>query len=900
MWRQEDIKKALVFVPTTNAAKALTNALMLTSTAPTQELPRVLPLSPSAAGFAVAPEKPLISELEKRLFFYTQISAKAHVQGVKLPPEQAWNLASSLENIVSEFTVNFLDAGAVKEVLAAHHLAQHWEDNLALLSIALESYPAFLKEQNLTDPAAHDVATFSSWSKVLKDFDDPIYGVGFPDTTALGMTVLKEIAQRENGVILSPALAGHQASDAPLRALWEGLNLPEPVPLMTENGQKETKKDKRAPMLVEAADDLSATLSIALQMKECYAKNKTVMLVTPDGHFGRRVQQHLSEWGLLADDSAGMALSASDAGQFFLMLLAVAAELSPALLAGLIQHPLCTLDGAEDMDALMLRGQAPKHQNLKRWARRASQLPYNFPKPEETSLQAAQSAWAAIENILTPLMSQPVHVQGITSYMGHAITAFEGFTDQPLPEDMKDALLNLARALEETSFPINRSSMTGLCRAHLSGIMTRPQGDMSLKIRGPLQARFEEADTLILAPLDAGAWPAEVGHHPWLNHQLRHELGLPDTAKVQQLAANHFYALMGRANADTRLLRTRHTLTGEEQAPSPLWEDTLRIYSKSELQDMRARGNMYLLYGDALIAEGMMLDFYTPDATLVDVRPDGETWSASFVEALMACPYAARLSRFHRLAADEDYAAPIDARDKGNMIHDVLYAFYQNPMHPPKNCPPPFEGPVTFARLDEATHHVLAILDAYLADFDTHIKHIWRLRLTPQLTAWTTEMAEMTQKGRRPALLEYAGSTPLTDRITLKVKADRIDVLSTGGCVIVDYKTGTPPSAKAVLSGVKPQLLIEAYLAKSGAFGEAYTKPIAVEYWNIGTHARNFEITRIDLTPEILEETAAGLKQLAERHQEGMFTASTSQGRGHFAKDELTGVVRHKNLKAAS
>src|SRR5690606_40819298 len=49
---------------------------------------------------------------------------------------------------------------------------------------------------------------------------------------------------------------------------------------------------------------------------------------------------------------------------------------------------------------------------------------------------------------------------------------------------------------------------------------------------------------------------------------------------------------------------------------------------------------------------------------------------------------------------------------------------------------------------------------------------------------------------------------------TLTARADRIDVTDEG-LVISDYKTGKPPSAKAVLAHEKPQLSLEAAIARS-------------------------------------------------------------------------------------
>ncbi len=49
-------------------------------------------------------------------------------------------------------------------------------------------------------------------------------------------------------------------------------------------------------------------------------------------------------------------------------------------------------------------------------------------------------------------------------------------------------------------------------------------------------------------------------------------------------------------------------------------------------------------------------------------------------------------------------------------------------------------------------------------------------------------------------------------------RADRIDILAGGGCAIIDYKTGSPPSDKQVKELLSPQLPVEAAILSAGGF----------------------------------------------------------------------------------
>ena len=60
---------------------------------------------------------------------------------------------------------------------------------------------------------------------------------------------------------------------------------------------------------------------------------------------------------------------------------------------------------------------------------------------------------------------------------------------------------------------------------------------------------------------------------------------------------------------------------------------------------------------------------------------------------------------------------------------------------------------------------------------------------------------------------------PLGNRsFTLRTRADRIEHLRDGRYAILDYKTGRPPTASQVSSGLSPQLTLEGAILRAGQF----------------------------------------------------------------------------------
>ena len=69
--------------------------------------------------------------------------------------------------------------------------------------------------------------------------------------------------------------------------------------------------------------------------------------------------------------------------------------------------------------------------------------------------------------------------------------------------------------------------------------------------------------------------------------------------------------------------------------------------------------------------------------------------------------------------------------------------------------------------------------------------------------------------------------------VTVYGKADRIDRLLDGKLVIVDYKTGKPPTSKAVTEGFALQLGLLGLIGRSGGFPSITGDAGRHEYWSL-------------------------------------------------------------------
>ena len=83
-----------------------------------------------------------------------------------------------------------------------------------------------------------------------------------------------------------------------------------------------------------------------------------------------------------------------------------------------------------------------------------------------------------------------------------------------------------------------------------------------LAILGPLEARLQAYDVVVLGGLNEGTWPAAAAADPWLSRPMRETLGLASPERAIGLAAHDFAMLAaGRRCVLTRALESEGSPT---------------------------------------------------------------------------------------------------------------------------------------------------------------------------------------------------------------------------------------------------------------------------------------------------------------------------------------------------
>ncbi len=792
-------------------------------------------------------------------------------------------LADAFARAIDACAVEEVDLRSLRELDIAERLSQHWEESLGAFLQLADAWHGWLAEAGLVDRAQRtNLAldrTAARWRSAGFDHDF-VVAAGITTSAPAIARLQRVIAAHERGAVVLPhldlalddedwaALGGDPQAIA--RAVAKGED-PGPRPrelhpqyhlklllhrLGVHRGEvrawpgraSEPGPESRVTLvhhllalpertsqwatlprraidpsgIVTVTADTAAeeAQTIAVLMREALeTPGRTASLVTPDRGLAARVARHLARWGIVAEDSAGAALSALPAGELLLAIArAAASDFAPVELIALLTHPavrrgegrLRWLDLVRDLD-LALRGPraAQGLAALGDWIARTDER--NVSKrlreawPEMVAPLRALDAALAAQPRLSLADALEALRQALLDLSGDDV--FAQADGRALGETL-DALLGEAHAVTR---PVEVSGLGDLLRVMLDAVSVRLPygGHPRLAIRGLLEARLQRSDVTILGGLNEGQWPAAHQPDPWLAPLVRRTLGLPGTDRQAGLAAHDFASALGASE----VIVTRARRDGT--APTVASRLLLRLEALVGDPDALAgEGRSWLGLARALDAQRHDRPIARPQFEPPPHRRPRRI-SVTQVEQLLADPF----SFYARVGLDlpslDRLDAPLGPPTKGNLLHAVLEAWVQGGA--------------------DSLDGLMAIADAHLAapGITDAVRALWGPRAKAALEWAGTTIIAAQREGRSPAVVERKGTLAIGD-VTLSGKPDRIDSLPDGTLAVVDYKTGTSPKKVAVEAGFALQLGLLGAMVERGGFGDDSTAEVSgYEYWRL-------------------------------------------------------------------
>ncbi len=857
------------------------------------------------------------------------------------PADAIW-LARNLAELIDAIETEELDWEALDGLDAGEH-ALWWQLTLAFLKIARTYWPERLAELKHPSPARHRNAVLKAEAQRIAagKVTGPIIIAGSTGSIPATAALITAVKALPNGTIVLPGLDGKMSDEEWELVGGDGSVAKDPasrthpqyglyrllkrmgverceVPVLSsvENAlddrsavlsrallpakatdswtrtREEFDPDKLLAAfadvaLVEAANEREEATAIAIALRLALEEDEEsqAALITPDRGLARRVGAELQRFGIEADDSAGIALSATPAGTLARLLVEATLRSSDAVpLVALLKHPLARFGrAAEDarraadvLELMALRGgtdvadistlEAVLDKALARHGTDRHPPPWRDAVDANDIAEARRLA-RRIAAAIQPLTSALVAGSGDDRKRSMILTLADwaertGRALEAVTIDERDSLgalwgseagETLAALLSgiietEGQMEADGPQWCDIMEALSAGEAVKPRSMRHPRvfIFGALESRLQSVDLVVLGGMNEGTWPGQTSNDPFLSRTMKAGIGLePPERRIGQLAHDFQMACGTR-----RLIFSRSMRQGSAPTVASRWLQRLQALGGEKLTErLRANGAAYLHWMRMLDEGGRQ-----PLADRPQPKPPAELqprkYSFSEVTRLRRDPYSIYARRILRLQPIDPFNRDPEAAERGSLYHRIVERFVQGGFDPASR-----EGHDAMVQLiDEAFE------EEKLA---THIDTIWRPRFQAVAKAFLSWEHE-----RRPGIVKSFTEVPaamdvgLAD-IRLTGIADRLDRLKDGTIDIIDYKTGSSPSPKEARALLDPQLALEAAALKAGAFGAiGPARPHSLSYVRLKP-GRRFAVDRVNNENGKSRETKSA-EQLAE------------------------------------
>ena len=881
------VSRGLILLPTRRSARALAEAFLRVGEGRGMLLPRITALgaldeAPLAlAGALDLP--PAVEPMQRLAALSRLILAMAGAGGAPRTADRAWQLARELASLMDEAERSGIDLRERLPEAADPAFAAHWAQTLDFLHIVTAAWPAWLADNGVMNPAARQVALLEAQARAWEQEppEDPVLIAGTTAGIPAVARLLRVVARMPTGQVVLPQLdlgmdaeawstleASH--AQAGLARLLTDLDATRADVRPWDIGAAGDVPAERFAMLsrallpagalsdwmdhqpirlagisrLKAADPQQEAQAIALVLRQALeTPGARAALVTPDRDLAGRVSAALLRFGIVADDSAGEKLADSPPAVFLRLLLrAVASDLAPVPLLALLKHPLAGAgisagacrDAARRLEKACLRGPRPAHgiAGLRQAAERDAPS-LAFLSRLESCLEPALRFDAAMAiapaQALAAVIEAAERLAATDEASGPARlwAAEEGEALATILAELRSAVAILP--------DLRRGDLPGLLDAVLEGSMVRSRRALRgrggfehprIFIWGLLEARLQTVDVVVLGSLAETVWPPAVEPGPWLSRPMRKRVGLPAPEEVVGQAAHDFLAACCSA---PRVVLSCPERRDNAPAVPARWLARLDMFLEG--RDQALPTDPAVAWADAIDLPAAAPQPVRPPRPRPPVRLRPRRLSVTAIEKWLRDPYAIYAQYILKLPVLRPLEEAADAADYGTLVHEGMRRFLEKhgsawPPNAAHELRIAMEQAIGAARLRDA------------------LRAWWAPRLE-RIADWVAD-TEATRRAIRAPLAIVAERKGAVDFarpggvFRLTGQADRIERYADGALAILDYKTGTPPTKKAVAEGLAPQLPLEAAMAAMGGFGaDAAGTTDELVYWHLsgGTDA---------------------------------------------------------------
>lgn len=824
---------------------------------------------------------PAISSLERNFLLMKLITQRPQEFGLtSISLSQICHLAQELGNLLDTATMQGLNWSKLSKIVPDEY-ATHWQETLKFLTIITKYWPEILAERHMIDTQTRRNIIMNKQSELWQS-QPPSQRIIIAGTTAVSPAMkkmVKTVANLPQGEIYLAGLDKLLDDDAwsqidethpqfELKELLDYLQITRaqivdlvspPLehreqliselmrPAASTNVWRDSTKRLSSDCiknihLLETTDVRQEALAIAVLIRQALEKSsETISLVTPDRNLARRVTAQLHRWNIVVDDSAGIPLAQTPWGIFMRLTACACLSDAPAeTVLSLVKHCLFasrtfadkTQTMAFRLDKNIMREQLDDND--------ASALLDEIKNTAQDYSALYKNSQVSLSELLEKHIKLSENLSEISPQGNSCL--WSGDDGQTGAEFLAD-LIEHADILGE--IPVDE--YLELFETLMQGIMVRSFGTSHprIKILGPMEARLNHYDTIIIGGCNEGVWPTSPNADPWMSRPMKRDFGFNLPEQQIGVMALDFANLLGAP----QVYITRSQMNDGAQTVKSRWLmrlTTVLTAHKLNLEDMNCD---YLInWGQQLETPNQPIKITPPEPhPPVKYRP--HKLSASAFEKLLRDPYSIFAEYILKLKPLGDLNPEINASDFGSIVHNVLDEFAKAyPQHLPDNAAQILRdmGQKAFASTSITAEKMAFWLPRFykMVDWILCQEKTYRAQISHIYSEIWGHI--------------YFSDTPM-GQFEIYARADRIDKTNTQKYNIIDYKTGTARKPKEVYSGYAPQLPIEALIASKGGFDNLPAAPIEqLMYWRLGDKAIVFK----DEINTLLERTQAQILKI--------------------------------------
>lgn len=781
--------------------------------------------------------------LIKELLKWTKTSNKNIFKNIQM--EQITNLALELEKFLNEVNKNNLDLDNLDKIVDDEY-SQHWQEILSFLKVFSKKWNKFIEDNNLISITTYRTKILEFNAEYFKNNKptNPIIIAGISSNIKSTYNLIKNIIQHDNCYFIFNGLDTTLTENE-----WEKINVFHPQYLLKnlldecfnikrdkitninynndinknlekiisyamlpyyetykwQNKLDINKNDFDNISKIECTNSAEELDIVSFIIKYNYIKyNKTIAVITNNDNFANQLEIKLKNFNIKVNNTFGNKISRTDFVKYlFLILDIIKSDYESITLLSLLKHNL-TLCGykKDELNKLIL---ILEDKILREYGNtNFKKLKLNIQNLNNTELI---KFFDNFSNTLNELNFKNVDFQTILKK--HIEIAINLISNDKIDgndifwnnEKNGTELLNFFNELVEESKEYGKVHDN----IEYSYLLTYLIAENSysdkysihpmVNIISPQEAKLLNYDLVIISNLNEGEFPPHIATDPWMSNSMRKNFNLPAREEIIGSFAYDFIQLLCNKEVIlTRSIKENGALTTKSKYLMRL--ETFLLCQNLKIKENNIWHDVYKKYNEVQDFKTIKRPKPTPP---LDKRPN-ELY-ATEIEKLMNNPYDIYAKRILKLKV------------KNGFYDDKIFAFFGSATHQAlENYVKNYEKLDKNQLFEKLINYGRESFDEYFSDEIT--KELSFIKFI-NLAKWFINEDAKIRKAGYMISAERVEKFYIEDLdFTVSAKIDRIEEIN-NNINIADYKTGTPPSSKDVLSGKKPQLVIEAIILES-------------------------------------------------------------------------------------